>query len=129
GLPRIKEALIEALEASFELGALGETEELLGFVEALPPGELLPWLRANGARFSARLAALQGRPEQVEPGFAAAADAFRELSMPFWVGVVRLEHGVWLIEQDPHAEAEPLLAEAREIFERLGAAPWLDRLR
>ena len=25
-------------------------------------------------------------------------------------------------------EAEPLLAEAREIFERLEAKPWLDRL-
>jgi hypothetical protein len=24
-------------------------------------------------------------------------------------------------------EAEPLLAEAREIFERLGARPWLER--
>ena len=39
-----------------------------------------------------------------------------------------LEHGEWLAEGGTADEAEPLLAEAREIFERLGAAPWLERL-
>ena len=38
-----------------------------------------------------------------------------------------LEHGEWLGEQGRADEAEPLLAEAREIFERLGATPWLER--
>ena len=129
GLPRVKEALVEALEAALYLRDIGEAEKLLGVVEALPPGELLPFLRANGARFSARVASLQGHTERVEPGFAAAAASFDELTMPFSVGVTRLEHGEWLVEQGRRAEAEPLLAEAREIFERIGAAPWLERLR
>src|SRR5205814_167261 len=76
GLPRVKEALVEALEAAFELGDLAEVEALIGVIEALPPGELGPLLRANGARFSARLAAAQGQPDRVEPGFAAAARVF-----------------------------------------------------
>ena len=47
--------------------------------------------------------------------------------MPFWLAVTLLEHGEWLVAQ-AGGEAEPLLAEARAIFEQLGAAPWLERL-
>ena len=36
-----------------------------------------------------------------------------------------LEHGEWLGEQGRSSEAEPLLGEARGIFEQLGATPWL----
>jgi len=41
--------------------------------------------------------------------------------------VTQLEHGEWLAGQGRRDEAEPLLAEARETFERLEAAPWLER--
>jgi hypothetical protein len=41
---------------------------------------------------------------------------------------VLLEHGEWLAQSGQSEEAEPLLTEAKEIFERLGAAPWLERL-
>jgi hypothetical protein len=40
----------------------------------------------------------------------------------------RLEHAEWLVAQGRAEEAEPLLAEARELFERLRAVPWLERL-
>jgi hypothetical protein len=39
-----------------------------------------------------------------------------------------LEHGEWLVQQQRIEDAEPILREAREIFERLGAKPWLERL-
>jgi hypothetical protein len=48
--------------------------------------------------------------------------------MPFWLALTLLEHGEWLSAHDSAAESEPLFAEAREIFERLRAHPWLDRL-
>jgi hypothetical protein len=41
--------------------------------------------------------------------------------------VVQLEHAEWLAGQGRRDEAEPLIAEARETFERLEAAPWLER--
>ena len=47
--------------------------------------------------------------------------------MPFYLAVTQLEHAEWLAAQGASDEAEPLLAEAREIFERLEAAPWLER--
>jgi hypothetical protein len=64
----------------------------------------------------------------VEPGFRAATELFREMNTPFGLGVTLLEHGEWLIAERRPSEAEPLLPEAREIFERLGARPWLERL-
>ena len=48
--------------------------------------------------------------------------------MPFYLAVTRLEHADWLATQDRTGEAQPLLSEAREIFERLEAKPWLERL-
>jgi hypothetical protein len=41
--------------------------------------------------------------------------------------VVLVEHGEWLAGRGRDDDAEPLLAEAREIFERLRATPWLER--
>jgi len=40
---------------------------------------------------------------------------------------VQLEHGEWLVGQDRADEAEPLLAEASEVFARLEAKPWIER--
>ena len=54
---------------------------------------------------------------------------FRELELPFYLAVTLLEHGELLADQGQASEAEPLLAEATEIFERLGATPWLERAR
>jgi len=50
------------------------------------------------------------------------------METPFDRGVVLLEHGEWLGSEGRPREAAPLLAEAREIFERLRATPWLERV-
>jgi hypothetical protein len=44
------------------------------------------------------------------------------------MAATQLEHGEWLTGQGRAEEAEPLLVEAREIFEQLEATPWLERL-
>jgi hypothetical protein len=53
---------------------------------------------------------------------------FLEFGFVFYLAATQLEHAEWLIEQGRPGEAEPLLAEARETFERLGAKPWLERI-
>jgi hypothetical protein len=53
---------------------------------------------------------------------------FRELETPFWLAVVLLEQGEWLVAQSRPEDAAALLQDAREIFERLRARPWLERL-
>jgi predicted ATPase/class 3 adenylate cyclase len=116
-----KQGLVEAAEAALALGESAKVEELLAVVEAIPPGTRPPYLDAHAKRFRARLG---GDPS----AYAAAAARFRELDLPFWLAVTLLEHGESLTEQDRAAEAESFLAEAREIFERLGAKPWLERV-
>ena len=121
-------ASLEVLESAFALGDLERVEQLLESVEARRPGELRPSLRAQAARFRAKLAGARDADTAVEPGFKAAASIFREFGIVFWLAVTLLEHGEWLTAEGRTAEAEPLLAEARQIFERLEATPWLERV-
>ena len=69
------EALVTALEAAFALGDAAKVDDLLTIVEKLSPGDLTPFLRATGARFSARRAALRG-----DPGLRALASSPRPRS-------------------------------------------------
>ena len=60
--------------------------------------------------------------------FDTAEQLLRELELPFQLAVVQLEHAEWLAAEGRAEQAEPLLADARETFDRLGAKPWLDRV-
>ena len=117
----VKLGLVEALEAAFVLKDTEKTRELLDYVAALRPGERAPLLEAQAHRFRAKLSGNDGE-------FRAATALFRELALSFWLAVTLLEHGELLARQGRAGDAEPLLAEAREIFERLEARPWLERL-
>jgi class 3 adenylate cyclase len=109
----IKLSYVEALEAAYELGDTGKVEELIEKIERLRPGERPPLLEAHAHRFRSKLGL-------DETGYRAAEVLFRELQMPFWLGVTLLEHG-------EATGSEARVAEAREIFGRLGATPWLER--
>jgi predicted ATPase/class 3 adenylate cyclase len=106
----VKQGLVEAIEAALALGERERAGQLVATIEKLPPGLRPPYLEAQAHRFRARL-------EGNEAGYRAAAARFRELEIPFWLGVTLLEHG-----------EEAGLAEAREIFERLEATPWLEQV-
>jgi tetratricopeptide (TPR) repeat protein len=122
------ESVVEAVEAALELGRVETAEELLARVENLDPGTDTQSLHAQRRRLGARIAAGRGDREKAEHGFKRAAGAFREIAVPFWLGVTLLEYGEWLAGEGRATDADPLLLEAREIFERLGAKPWLARL-
>ncbi len=117
----VKQGLVEAFEAALALGDRERARQVLERVETLPPGFRPPSLEAHAHRFRAKLTGDEG-------GFKAAAPFFRELGMIFWLAVTLLEHSGWLVEQGRADEADPLLAESREIFERLEAFPWLERV-
>ena len=109
----VKLAFIEALEAAHALGDIARVEELLATIEALRPGDRPPLLEAHAHRF-------RGKLTGDESHYRAAAAIFREHELMFYLAVALLEHG-------ETTGSETSLAEAREIFERLGAAPWLER--
>ena len=109
----VKLCLVEVLEAAFAVGDRGEVERRLEMIEGLRPGERPLLLEAQAHRFRSKL-------NGDEAGFRAAAALFRELETPFWLAVTLLEHG-------EAAGSAPLVDEAREIFARLEATPWLAR--
>lgn len=119
----VKRGLIEQIEAATVVDP-SQAEELVSRLEQLPPGETSPLLAAQAVRFRARLSAGAAGDQK----FSAATAAFRALSTPFWLAVVLLEHGELLVSLGRSDDAARLLTEAREIFERLYARPWLDRL-
>jgi tetratricopeptide (TPR) repeat protein len=116
--------LVEALEAAFELGDTTKVGELLEIIDRHEPGERPPLLEAHAARFRAKLA---GSSAPAERDFERALLTLRECELVVWYAVVQLEVGEWLIGQGRADEAEPLLEEARETFERLEATPWVLR--
>jgi class 3 adenylate cyclase/tetratricopeptide (TPR) repeat protein len=120
----VKLMVVEGLESAFALGERTRVEELLAMIAGLRPGECPPLLSAYAARFRALLAdsAAEG-----EGDFEVAETIFRECGIVFCHAVTQLEHAEWLLGQGRDSEAEPLLTESRETFERLEATPWLER--
>jgi class 3 adenylate cyclase/tetratricopeptide (TPR) repeat protein len=123
GVQDAKQAYPVALEAALVLGERGRLEQLLAYVEKLPPGLRPPYLNAVALRFRARLG---GDDPSAETRLAAAAAELRELEMPFHAAVAELELGEWLM-RDGRDEAEQRIASARTTFEDLGAGPWIER--
>jgi ATP/maltotriose-dependent transcriptional regulator MalT len=123
-----KESFVNALEAALALGDTAVAHELLGLINELLPGRRTQFLQAQSFRFRAQLAALAGEAD-AERLAKHAAGLFRELAMPFYLAVTQLEHAEWLMAQGRRDETDPLVTEARETFEQLEAAPWLERVR
>jgi ATP/maltotriose-dependent transcriptional regulator MalT len=123
----VKNGFGEAVEAALALGDLDKADELIRRIEDLKVGAQPPFLRAQAARFRARLSELEGKSDGVEQQFETAEQIFREYGIPFWLALTQLEHAEWLSEQGATAEGERLAEEARAAFERLEAAPWIER--
>jgi class 3 adenylate cyclase/tetratricopeptide (TPR) repeat protein len=124
----VKEAFVVAVEAALALDDVERAEELLSVVDELPAGHRPRFLQAHSLRLRGRMAARREDAEEAERNFASAVAVFRELGLPFYLAVSLLEQGEWLSTQNRTDEVVALVGEAREIFERLGAAPWLARL-
>jgi tetratricopeptide (TPR) repeat protein len=119
-----KMGFIWATEAALALGDRDKAEDLIGQIEAIAPGLRPPSMAAHAHRARARLA------ESADAAVAhheAAVAGFRDMGLRFWAAVSVLEHAETLARDGRHAEAEPLLAEARETFAELGARRWLER--
>jgi hypothetical protein len=111
------------LECALELGERAKAEQVLAIIDGLRPGEVTPFYRALRARFRGRLA--EGPAAATH--FRDAERAYESLGMQFHLAVTRLEHAESLLAEGPSEEAETLRAAARDVFERLGARPWLER--
>ncbi|HEX6662081.1 MAG TPA: AAA family ATPase, partial [Gaiellaceae bacterium] len=109
----VKHGIVDALEAALAVGDSDRARELMAFIDGLTPGARPRFLEAQAHRFRARIA-------RDAAGLEAAVRIFREIETPLWLGATLLEHA-------EVTGSETSRAEAREIFERLGASPWLER--
>ena len=109
----VKHGVVDALEAALALGDTASAHELLAFIDGLSPGIRPPFFEAQAHRFRARMA-------RDAAGLELAARLFRELEIPFSLGVTLLEHAEL-------TGNEASRVDAREIFERLRASPWVER--
>jgi class 3 adenylate cyclase/tetratricopeptide (TPR) repeat protein len=128
GHEAMKDAFVEGVEAAVALGRLVDAEEILAVAAAIPPGRQSPYVDAQSWRLRSKIADVRGERTEVEAGFKRAAGMLRELETPFWMAVTLLEHAEWLVREARPEDAKPLLDEAREIFERLEASPWVERV-
>jgi tetratricopeptide (TPR) repeat protein len=119
----------DAAEASLRSGDLAAATRLVTMLEEVEPGRLSPYLRAHLARIVARLRAANGEKEGVEQGLTHAIERFGAMEYPYWEAVARLDLAAWLFDRGRTHEARPLRDAAAEVFERLGAAPDIDRAR
>jgi class 3 adenylate cyclase/tetratricopeptide (TPR) repeat protein len=125
----VRIAFPDALDAAVALSDVESLASLVELVAMRSPGEVPPFLRAQGARGRALLAAAEGRDGQVEAELMGAEAALRELGYPYWTAQAQLDRAEWLVGQDRAEEAERLAEEAAATFERVGAAPMVSRAR
>ena len=96
---------------------------------AEPPG-VSPMAAARGARHLLRNGWDYISYQEYERALAYFREAeavYEALGTPFFLAVTQLEHAESLEQVGPSDEADALRAAAREVFQRLGAQPWLER--
>ena len=124
----MKEVFPLAVAAALRIGDMDAVGRLLRTVDDARPGGLPQLIRAQTLRFRAHAAAAEGDAEGAERLFRGAAGLFRELATPFPMAVTLFEHAEWLTAQGRGDEAGEGLGEAAEVFARLAATPWLERV-
>jgi hypothetical protein len=122
------DGFVEALEAAFDLGDDTVVDELLAFAENRPKGEVLGYFHAQRLRFEARRSAARGADDEAVTAFEAAVDRFLDTGHVYWQAVTRLETAEHHVARGRPRVAELLLAQAREVFESIGARPALERV-
>jgi predicted ATPase/class 3 adenylate cyclase len=106
-------------DGALEVGA--KVDELSAAIRSRAVESQLHRIRANAA-------ASRGDGEAAADAYALALAHGRSLGFPIWLAPVLFDYGVWLQSEGRIEEAAPLLVEAREMFERMGAIVWLERL-
>src|SRR3954453_1856002 len=98
----LRVAWVEAMAAALALGDVVSAEEMLATIADLPKGLGPAYLRAEVARFTARIAALRGDAGRAEESFADAERQLEALGYSYWLARARLDHA----EGPPFGRAE-----------------------
>ena len=114
-------ALAIQLRAALWLRDAGRAHEALARMQGLRGR----WMAAVRLTAEAGLAALEGQHDQTATAYTRALDAWRAIDSPLDLALCALDRAI-LRRPGPSPEGED--DEAREIFTRIGATPFLTRL-
>ena len=117
----VVDAYFIALAASLVLADSEAIDELIAFVDALPPARATPLLRAGRAELAAERAHHSGDEEAMDRFDAEAVSLLRSVG-------ARPLLAQALAGRARRCEAPEARAEAREIYEELRATRWLEQL-
>jgi class 3 adenylate cyclase/tetratricopeptide (TPR) repeat protein len=115
-----------AARLAYQLHDPDATGELLTMLDAYPPGQLAPMLRAERDLTRARVAAANHDPDATER-FVAAIANLRDHSTPYHLGHGLLDAAKQLTDNGQPDEAIALIDEAQMVGERLAARPLIGR--
>jgi hypothetical protein len=108
-----------AIEQALAVGRVSEAERLLAMVGNAQPGLVTPLLQAHLPRLRALVNRAKGTDGAlVDADLTAAIEALRAFGLPFYLAEALLERG-----------SREDLDEANEIFTRLNATPWVEKVR
>jgi hypothetical protein len=119
----IRSSHIEMLKTAVALGDIDLARRHLATLDGLHAGQLTPYLTAQRERFRGAL-----YKSDNELHFDTAEKGFRQLGFQFELAVTAFEHAGWLLAARRGEEAAAPLSDAADIFQRLQAKPWLERL-
>jgi tetratricopeptide (TPR) repeat protein len=110
------------------IGDPGLAEQIVSSVETMSPSAHTRAIDSQFHRIRANAAAARGDGAGAAEAFGLALAAARNLGFPPLLGPVLYDYARWLLEDGRADDAAPLLAEARELFAKMGATVWLQRL-
>jgi class 3 adenylate cyclase/tetratricopeptide (TPR) repeat protein len=117
--------LVEAAHAAVWAGDLAALRPIVDRLDAYGEAHA-PWFRAERARASAAVAAMEGGTSEATSRYREAISLFAELGVPF--DRARAASEAVLLVGTADAEIAAAARDASALFERLGAGPELERL-
>jgi Tfp pilus assembly protein PilF len=101
---------------------------MAALLDAIPAARRSRLVDLFRARIRANAAAARGEHDTAAEEYALALATARNLGKALLLGPVLVDYGRWLVQTGRTEEAEPLLEEARTLFEGMKATRWLERL-
>ena len=112
-------------------GSLGRrdlAEPTIAQLEAIPASSRTRLIETQLHRLKGIVAAMEGRDDDAATEYGIALANARSVAYPYFLAPLLGDYGGWLVSCGREDEAEPLLAEARELYEGMGATARIEKL-
>ena len=126
GTAAVEAMLMFVADGALLLGDRSAAAHVAAVYEGLPEAITTRAIQANGERIVAFKAIADGDEGAAADAFARALAAARSYGRAHTIAAVLADYGTWLVECGRASEAEPLLDEARALWEHMGGTRWLE---